>query len=486
MPHHFNRRTALAAGAAALFGPRAASAAEQADVIVIGAGLAGLSAALQLQAAGAKVTLLEGASRIGGRVLTGDGIDTRPELGATQIGGSYTRVRKAASAAGVTLEPEDRDIQPFAYYLNGSLVGEKDWAGSTANKTVGEERAIPPMRLGVRAMSRLNPLVGLDDWLKPEHLTLDVSPGELMRGMGMSEEAIRLAELTSGGGDIWGVSALAMFQEQTRTNYERVRLGLKPGEKDPTHAQDPERVMTWVVSGGTSRLVEGMHRQLKSPARLNQIVSAVLQDATGVEVRTMGGGRYRAKQVICAVPFNVLRFVAFEPAPRGQLNDALHQMGTGHTSRAWLSITAPYWEQDGLEPSLLTDEGIGMLWLYDNAKSKRNDWRALVVTTGDGARRLDALPDAARKEFVLAELGRIRPSLKGKARWLAYKSWTKEPLIQACRHMYLPGQVRAFRDGVWESHGRVHFAGEHCRRIDYGMEAAFESAERAVERVLKA
>jgi monoamine oxidase len=476
----FDRRALIGAGlagAASLAAPRTLLAAEQADVVVIGAGLSGLQTARLLEQGGARVIVLEGADRIGGRVHTGDGLEGRPEFGATQIGAGYERVRALAGTLGLRLLPEDRDIEDFAYFINGSLVGANGWAASPANRTVGAEREQAPDRLGMGAMARLNPFTDMSDWRRPEALRYDVSIGSLLRIAGYSEEAVRLTELAGGGGDVWGVSALAMFQEASRLAHERAAAGAAGGRESLTYSQGEGVTFNWIVEGGTARLTEAMTRSLKGPVRTGQIVTAILQDGRGVEVRTAAGGRWRASHVVSTVPMHMLRSVALEPGPGPLLAETIHSLYSAQTWRAWLRVTEPFWEQDGLAPSLLTDEAIGMMWVFSNAKSGDREHRAMIVATGRAARSLDAVADPQR--FVLDRLAQIRPSTKGKIRWIASKSWAREPLIQACRNIYGPGQVTRLRDAMWSSHGRLHFAGEQCRRTGVGMEAALESAEYA-------
>ena len=95
----------LGGGVVAAALQRRARAAEPVDVVVIGAGLAGLNAALLLAGQGARVVVLEASGRVGGRVYTGDRIPGRPELGASQVGTLYARVRDMAAQLAVPMEP---------------------------------------------------------------------------------------------------------------------------------------------------------------------------------------------------------------------------------------------------------------------------------------------------------------------------------------------------------------------------------------------
>jgi monoamine oxidase len=58
--------------------------------------------------------------------------------------------------------------------------------------------------------------------------------------------------------------------------------------------------------------------------------------------------------------------------------------------------------------------------------------------------------------------------------------------VRGCRHLFAPGQVTRFAREMIKPHGRIHLAGEHTRRVDYGMEAALESGERAALEILEA
>lgn len=465
-----SRRTVLRglAGAVAAAGlqPRALRSAGRTDVVVIGGGLAGLYAALLLVDAGAKVTLLEADGRIGGRARTGDSLPGRPELGAAQIGRFYARGRDVARRLGVVLEPLVDRVAPMAYSVGGTLVRRQDWPSSPANRTVGDERALPPPFLFDALLQTRNPFRAMDDWLQPDAARYDVALGEWLRSLGLSPEALRLVAAGVVPTDIWSVSLLTMLQESTRQ-----ALDFRAGEQ-------------YRVAGGTSRLPEAMGRALGDRVLRGQVVAAIEQTAAGVTVRCLDGTRHAADFAVAAVPFTSLRRIAMDPPLAGVQAEAVHRMPYGNTTQVHLLARGrPFWEQDGHDASLWTDGAVPMVRA---TIEPTGDARLVALATGYKADRLDQLPAAARGEFVVAELGRLRPSTRGKLTVTGVFSWAQQPFIAGCRHSYGPGDVTRYQPAMARPHGRLHFAGEHTRRLEVGMEAAFESGERVALEILSA
>ena len=107
------------------------------------------------------------------------------------------------------------------------------------------------------------------------------------------------------------------------------------------------------------------------------------------------------------------------------------------------------------------------------------------MCTGKKGDRIDQLAPKARGAFVLKEIERLRPSTKGKMEVVGVHSWPQYTFVEGCRHSYGPGQVTRFAVDMIKPHGRLHFAGEHTRRLDVGMESAMESGERAAIEVVE-
>ena len=117
--------------------PRAVWAGSLLDVLVLGAGLAGLQAATLLEDAGLRVRVLEASPRVGGRVHTLDDLPGRPETGGTQIGAAYTRLLRAAQRLALPLLPSGRSPllrdDGMVMFIQGRRSSRAAWAASADN-----------------------------------------------------------------------------------------------------------------------------------------------------------------------------------------------------------------------------------------------------------------------------------------------------------------------------------------------------------------
>ena len=170
--------TAVSAAIAGLSTRAYASASKEPDVIVIGAGLSGLEAALTLEENGLSVLVLEGRKRVGGRVYTLFDLPGHPEVGGNTIANAYGRCIAAAARHKievVNLAPRlfsNRSGQEL--FIGGERVALKDWATHPKNPFAGELRKLPPWGWGDAMFRQHMPFRDLENWHDPKHAGYDI------------------------------------------------------------------------------------------------------------------------------------------------------------------------------------------------------------------------------------------------------------------------------------------------------------------------
>lgn len=465
----------MAGGLAAVTGPRL-RATGSSDVIVLGAGLAGLNSALLLEEIGARVTVLEASRQIGGRVRTRTIGGHRHELGASDIGTMYARIIDAAGRHGLELEPATIKAAPFSYHIGGRLIAEADWESADVNHTVGEERAIPPARLAGQLIHQHNPLQGLDDWLKPEYAHLDVPIGEFLAGKGVSPAALELLGHSYNGNSTSRSSMLALFRDDTRTHFGidawRQKMQATGTNIPPLHQ----------IKGGNQRLPEAMAAALQQEVRLGAAAARIEQQTSGVTVTCMNGERHTADLLVCALPLTAMRNIDFQPALSAAKTAAAFNGEYYATTKFYLRPTAKFWEQDGFAASLWSD---GLLERVFALTDDSDEVHTLLVwMNGAGGRRIDQLDREQATALVLNEFNRVRPAARGRLEVMDYHAWGRMPFIGGCGFSYAAGQVAGFGASLPEPEGRIHFAGEHTRRREFGMESAMASSERVLAEIM--
>lgn len=446
-------------GGLARRGARAASSA--ADVLVLGAGLAGLAAARRLAAAGARPLVLEARDRPGGRAHTRFDLPDRAEYGGVEIGDSYTRLHTLAEACGLRVAPSaDRRSAGLTLHVNGRTLQASDWPESPANQLSGAERQVLPGHLERHYLATDIPLARAADWDAPASGVHDRAIGLELRARGASDEALRLVNVAGNHNHSDGVSVLGWWRSALLFRQET----------------------------GVGRLVEGagalarcLAAELGGAVRYRSVVTAISADNGFAKVRLADGTELRARHCICTLPLPALRNVRLDlpldASQRRVIADAAYTQVT-----VALFDADPFWEEDGLPTMMWTDSPLERLFPRMHAETGECiGFKAFI--NGAGATALDALDETAFAELALATFERIRPSSAGRVRYLTRHAWGTDPFAGGAYAAWPPGQVAEWRAAVRRPTGPVRFAGEHTANAP-GMEGAIRSGEDAAQAIV--
>ena len=465
-----SRRFLLQSGAVAAAAPMGVRAQSKPDVIVIGAGLAGLYAAWLLEQEGYTVQVIEGRDRVGGRVYTLYDIPGAPEAGGEVFGAYYARCIDMAARLGLTLRsPRPRsqaNDDQLMLNIRGQNILLKDWPDHPLNPHPQAFKEHLPWEVFFRELPKDNPLTNLDDWWDPAFREHDIRFADYLKTRGFNQESIRLQQHNSAyGNTAQDVSMLHIFHY-----FVWGQLQASGGIRTQ-------------IQGGNGQLPQGMAASLKSEIIMNAPVIGVRDTGAGIEVETEDGTVYKAARAICTLPFSLMRHVAFDPPLAGVQKEAVELTPYYKTFQIHYVPEREFWKEDGLPPSLWTDSPFDRLnLLYDD---EGNPAVYLAYVNGLQAGALDRMTPEAADATVRREIERLRPAAKGALKAIRVHSNQNDPFIGGSYAYWHPGQPSRFPGKIAEPHGRIHVAGEHTALTNRGMEGAMESGERAAIEVME-
>jgi monoamine oxidase len=482
---------ALIAGAAACSGTASskvrkasASATERPDqgaprrVIVVGAGLAGLTAALDVRDAGWDVVVLEARERVGGRVHTLYGAEEgapfdrglRAEVGGESIDDNHTAIKALLGRFAIATEQRaggatGREVAGL-YRYRGRTYTFDEFSGLGGGAVIADYARVTDEVRKLAEQHRLD----------PEHPEAAEGAAELDRrtfsgfldSLHLVPEVRFIAEqanVSIYNAELRDLSLLFVAQQTAATS------GV------PDSASETMR-----VAGGNSTLPKAIAAALGRAVVTGAPVTAVRRRPDGVTI-TAGGRRYFGAHVVLAVPTPPLRAVHFDPPLPAPITTAIAGLDLGAAAKVVNQYRMPFWRALGRSGFSIGDLTYRVSW--DAADSYDAPAGLLTTfTTADNGRTLAALPDAARIERVRSELALVLPEspaqLAGPAATVA---WQNERFSGGGYAVYKPGQLSAFWGPLRDGTDRVHFAGEHLEALAGYMESAVRSGHRAAARI---
>jgi monoamine oxidase len=459
---------------AAALGAGPLRAENRTKVIVIGAGLSGLNAALLLEEQGIDVQVLEGRQRVGGRVLSHRDVPGNPESGGTSFGPGYARLMDACKKFEIKLI----DVTPIVPFLNdrelvldGKLISQDQWPTHPQNPFPATARQGMPWTYLIPIIGKNNPLKNADSWLDPANAKYDISLHQWLTSLGVSEEII---ELCWNNNPNYGTTAHDLSAMMVLFGATFAMMQAQLGGK----------TFGFTAVGGNQSIPEAMAAGLKRPVSLGCNVVGIRSTENGAEVHCADETVYKADYVISSMPSSVLRRVRIDPLIKGVKALAINTLQSQQVNLLHLLIKKPFWEEDGRNPNIFSNGLAGMVIPERKGKTPRDITSLTIWIRGRNATWMDTLDPKDATAAIMEDFYRIRPAARGNVEPGAYHSWYHDQFSAGDWAVWAPGQVTAFASEVGKPHGRIHFCGEHTAVSNRGMEGAMESGERAAFEIL--
>jgi monoamine oxidase len=432
------------------------------SVIVAGAGLAGLAAAVDLMDAGAKVTVVEVRARVGGRVWTLRDAwlnGQHAEAGADLIDEGQEEMQRLAARLGLELVPILEG--GFGFVMRGEDAHLRKYVG--------------PAGVGWRRLrERLEP------WIREYRLIDQRWDNLIAQNMARISVAEWLDEVKADANMRALTRGLRGFFLADPRDLSLLML------VDQLAADAPGGGRMYRIKGGNDQLALSLARMLRDSLQMQTQVVALSQSPGHVRVRLRSSNGtesdMRADYLVCALPATTLQDIACDPPLPPEQQEAVVRLKYGRATRTILQFERRFWQHPGALRAYGTDLPIGAVW--DGNEDQSGGQGILSLLAGGSA-------SVETRQIVAQEgvdgLVRHLEWLQGHdMRVLASRvvSWEDDPWARGGYAYFDPAYDPAWRLWLSKPHGRIVFAGEHTSvRWQGYMNGAVESGLRAAREV---
>ncbi|XP_063600227.1 probable flavin-containing monoamine oxidase A isoform X2 [Penaeus indicus] len=461
------------------------------DVIVIGAGVAGLSAAHKLKKAGLQIAVLEAQDRVGGRTLTqpvdiGQGKTELFDLGGQWVGSSQKHVMDMLRELGLETYPQ---------YTSGTKVMQLGPGGKVRTyksdiPSIGSLKGLVQLQLFIWKIERMAAQTPIEDPYKsPYARELDGhTVDSFARKHITCEVTVRLIDVAckvAFGTEATRISAIFFLA------YSNAAGGvMKVLEAKEETAQEAR------VKGGTQQISQLLAKNLGDEiVFLSHPVVRVDQTGENVKVTTENGDTVEARRAVMTAPPNMILKMAFSPPLPPSKRLIYENLPIGHLIKFVVVYDRAFWRENGFSGEIVSDggteslpEGVsrGPLSVCFDATSHRGTPAIVGFIAGRQEVEWQGKTIDERKAAVLQGLAAtLGPDARHCVSYTE-KIWAEEPYIGGCPVVFgVPGLSFALPH-LRSPHERLHFAGTETATEWTGfISGAIQSGNRAAIEVLK-
>jgi monoamine oxidase len=478
-----SRREVLAGGAGlivagALSRVPTARAATDPRIVVVGAGLAGLTCAYRLKQSGYTAAVYEASDRLGGRCWTLRGEFRGGQIaehGGELIDQGHTQIRQLGQQLGLDLDnlhrAEVNGTEPFyhfdgAHYSFAQATDDLKQIWQQLHKDVSAASYPTLFNLSTERGRELDQM-SITDWIQ------DFVPGGLNSKLG---QLLDVAYNIEYGAESSVQSSLNMLYLLAYSGQGQLRIFGPSNEK-------------YHVRGGNDQITDRLGHALQGQIKTGAALTSIRRNSDGTyRLSFSGASAVTADRVVLALPFSILRTIDYSRAGFSKLKQtAIQELGMGTNSKLHVQFTDRHWNSLGSNADTFADTGYQSTW--DVTRAQSGTPGILVDYTGGniGASFGSGTPTERAAQF-LAQIEPVLPGITPKWNGRATVDyWTGYPWTKGSYSYWKVGHYTKFAGAERLQEGACHFAGEHTS-IDFQgyLNGAVETGERAATEVQSA
>lgn len=469
-------------------------------IIILGAGLAGMTAAYELGKLGYDCTLLEARNRAGGRVWTIRGGTAETEIGGEKQTCQFDEGLYLNAGAARIPHHHQLTIQycrelkiPLEIFGNFNEAGyyySESQSGSLANQRVRAREIHADMRgytceLLAKAIDQqsLDLQMTKEDvdklltWLKEEG---DLNENKVYKGSERHGYKVRPAAGMQAG-EVASPYQLKDIIESGLTHPAFANVG------EYTYHQQP--VMLQPV-GGMDNIPRALAKLLGDKIHYECEISAIRKAQSGVKIQYLDKKTGKTQETsadycICTLPLSILKNI--ESDLSGDVKRTADFVQYMETCKIGMQFKRRFWEEDDAIFGGITKTNMDITQLFYPAYGFLGQKGVLkgMYNFHERARKVGNLPFAEREKLALEQGGKIHPQYATEFENSFSLAWHKIPYSKGGWATYTAAQRQRLYTALLQPDGEIYFAGEHCSHLPAWMAGAFESARYVVDMLHK-